>query len=501
MGLLDGQTHADYYQGNDLGNYQFTNLADIVTSFMLSYVGENKIIPKINTTEVAFHAKRALQELSFDTFKSIKSQQIDLPPTLVMPLPHDYVNYTKISSVDSSGIKHPLYLTNSTSNPFQIKQKENGDYSFPEDAEEVFNGGFSEGKSGFNHWSRTSQALDAGNIVGGFANSAGVSGGGKMEFFHRTRTTHFGSVAGPDWGHVMCAWQGLLVSDKEYVDLSALGQAVNATNGTGVLRVGLSTVQPDSESRNPPSGSTIQSPTTNADIGMFDLFDYQNNPSYIEWTSGDGSVSKTAYSIDVRDYSVIYVIIVSYQEFTGAATDLIALSNVDNVSVINAGGANKNLSSPDGNETESSTWQSYKSITPSENNNDDYEDDTYWPMNGERYGLDPQYAQANGSFYIDQRLGKIHFSSNISGKTVILDYVSDSLGTDSEMMVHKFAEEAMYKYIIHAVMSGSNYGQALVPRLTKEKFAAIRKAKLRLSNIKLEELTQILRGKSKQIKH
>ena len=35
----------------------------------------------------------------------------------------------------------------------------------------------------------------------------------------------------------------------------------------------------------------------------------------------------------------------------------------------------------------------------------------------------------------------------------------------------------------------------------KDKFAAVRKAKLRLSNLKLEELTQILRGKSKQIKH
>ena len=98
-------------------------------------------------------------------------------------------------------------------------------------------------------------------------------------------------------------------------------------------------------------------------------------------------------------------------------------------------------------------------------------------------------------------LGKIHFSSNILGKTVILDYISDSLGTNKEMQVHKFAEEAMYKHMIHAIVSTSSWGQQLVPRLTKEKFAAIRKAKLRLSNIKLEELTQILRGKSKQIKH
>ena len=84
---------------------------------------------------------------------------------------------------------------------------------------------------------------------------------------------------------------------------------------------------------------------------------------------------------------------------------------------------------------------------------------------------------------------------------MILDYISDSLGTDAEMQVHKFAEDAMYKCIAHAILSTSSYGQGLVPRLTKEKFAAIRKAKLRLSNLKLEELTQILRGKSKQIKH
>ena len=83
----------------------------------------------------------------------------------------------------------------------------------------------------------------------------------------------------------------------------------------------------------------------------------------------------------------------------------------------------------------------------------------------------------------------------------MLDYISDGIGTDAEMRVHKFAEEAMYKFMAHAVLSTSNYGQALVPRLTKEKFAAIRKAKLRLSNIKLHELTQVLRGKSKQIKH
>ena len=41
----------------------------------------------------------------------------------------------------------------------------------------------------------------------------------------------------------------------------------------------------------------------------------------------------------------------------------------------------------------------------------------------------------------------------------------------------------------------------VINRYRKEKFAETRKAKLRLSNVKLEEITQILRGKSKQIKH
>ena len=142
----------------------------------------------------------------------------------------------------------------------------------------------------------------------------------------------------------------------------------------------------------------------------------------------------------------------------------------------------------------SDTWDSYKSTTPSENNTDDYDDNTYWPNNGERYGLEPSHAQTNGSFFIDDRLGKIHFSSNISGKDIILDYISDSVGTDEEMKVHKLAEDAMYKSMLYTIMSTRQHVSGSQMMLYKrEKFAAIRNAKLRLSNIKLEELTQVLR--------
>jgi hypothetical protein len=70
------------------------------------------------------------------------------------------------------------------------------------------------------------------------------------------------------------------------------------------------------------------------------------------------------------------------------------------------------------------------------------------------------------------------------------------------MQVHKLAEEAMYKQILYALASTRiNMPASIINRLKKEARASKRQAKLRLSNIKLEEITQILRGKSKRIKH
>ena len=182
MGLLDNTTHKDYYQSNDLGSYQFTSLDDVITQFQVAYVGEDKIISKVKRADIAFHAQRALQELSFDTFKSTKSYQIDVPASLTMKLPHDYVNYTKISWADSSGIKHPLYPTNSTSNPFHVRQEDDGSYSFPEDNEEVKNGDFSNPL--LPHWSKNPNVIQQGGII---KNQSEISGG-KLVFTHRTRS-------------------------------------------------------------------------------------------------------------------------------------------------------------------------------------------------------------------------------------------------------------------------------------------------------------------------
>ena len=493
MGLIQ-DTQNTYYTGNDFGGYQFTSLTDIINQFMVVYVGENKMIPKASKVDVAFHAQRALRELSFDTLKSVKSQQIDLPPTLVMPLPQDYVNYTKLSWVDSAGIKHPLYSTNSTSNPFQILQNEDKSYDFTVPSEALLkNGDFADSQSvqfAGSDWTKV-------KAFGGGTSTDKISVvSGELVFEHGSNAP-IPPLNTTKTSRVYTVWQKIDVTSVEVLDLSALGTSAASVTGKGVgtLRVGISTLAYsgyDYTVTNPNKANGLLNNTDD----IFDIYTTSGDRALLTFNDGLATSSTlTLTDIDVSGQTEVYVLITSFIEnFTDTSLPN-SLNAVDDI-VVSCDAITDSLQET----ASSSTWDNYKSATPSENQ-DDYQDDIYWPMNGSRYGLDPQHAQANGSFYIDPRLGRIHFSSNISGKTVILDYISDSLGTDEEMQVHKFAEDAMYKWINHAVLSGSSYGQPLVSRLTKEKFAAVRKAKLRLSNIKLEELTQILRGKSKQIKH
>ena len=288
MGLLDNQTQQAYYTGSDFGTYQFVTLDHIINGFMVAYVGESKVISKINRTDVQFHAMRAIQELSYDVFRSIKSQEIEVPATLTMMLPQDYVNYVKLVKIDSNGIERVLYPTGKTSNPVAISQDTDGNYQF------------------------------TGNSL------------------------------------------------------------------------------------------TEQSP--------------------------------------------------------------------------------------------SNTWDSYKDQTETDIYTDDSADIEV-DYRGRRYGLNPENAQSNGTFFIDYLRGYIHFGSALAGDTIILKYISDGLGTDAEMVVHKFCEEACYKWIAHGVLSTrSNIPEYLVQRFKKERFAESRKAKIRLSNIKIEEFTQVLKGLSKPIK-
>jgi hypothetical protein len=454
MGLLNGTTQREYYQGNEHGGYQFTSLEDIINQFMIVYVGEDKIIPKAKRLDVAFHAQRAMQELSFDTFKSIKSQEITLPPSNTMILPQDYVNYTKVCWVDSSGIKHLLYPISKTSNPTKPQVDSDDDFLFDSSGNLIpsgnliANGNFIGGSEG---WALNETNFSAGTLTSRTATTLtatetlGDPDVGWFYGFDGNSIAAYDLPAGEYWG-IRQSNIPIISGEKYKITYTLSGY----TSGSWKWYI------IDGEGNS--SGTT----------------EVTANGTYEETITAGGTDAN--YAVNTVFFR---------NESTTATGNVV----IDNISIVRVG-----------DEETSSTWTNYKSSTPSENQ-DDYQDDTYWPNNQKRYGLDPQHAQVNGSFYIDNLKGLINFSSNISGKTVILDYISDSLGTDGEMQVHKFAEEAMYRWILHAIAAGRMQTQQLVPRLKKEKIAAIRQAKLRLSNIKLEELTQILRGKSKHIKH
>ena len=551
MGLLDGTTQHEYYEGDDHGNYQFTSLENIITQFEIAYVGEGKIIPRTKRADIAFHAQRAMQELSFDTFKSCKAQEITLPATLQMTLPQDYVNYTKISWVDDAGIKHPLYPTNRTSNPPDPYQDSDGGFTLSVTA--AFPGSILGGPGGSSFLADIVDYSLLGTLNGGQRPLSSMLHVGMECHWEGDSTKYFLSSIqhrpGPqgESDADLLALVGVpTYMDEAYSNTIIMlkdidGNLYNSPSGAGVNAAQRKLIFVGDLLKNYSNTTiirgfsyvagnpffTLPSETLDnlgnglASQGESYIFHYNEliakvKPGMIISASIGGDTS--VYNLFVEGFGVVQSVddINTYGANTTfpttTANPLVWFENNFTQTVdpfgINPGTPGLITSSEialtfsNGPIDDSQTWSNYKSGTPSENQNQ-YDDGSYWPAEGSRFGLDPQHAQANGSFYIDCHSGKIHFSSNISGKTVILDYISDSLGTDEEMQVHKFAEEAMYKCIAYAILStsSSQIHQQLVPRFKKEKFAATRQAKLRLSNIKLEELTQILRGKSKQIKH
>tara|TARA_R100000656_G_scaffold14398_1_gene14356 strand:- start:78 stop:1190 length:1113 start_codon:yes stop_codon:yes gene_type:complete len=270
------------------GNYQNIKLKDIVNNFMVGYVGDGKLIDNVKRSDILFHAQRGVQELSYDALRSESSQEIEVSPALSMPLPHDYVNYVKVSWSSNSGDEYILHPMRKSSNPEALLQ--DSDYNYIFDAD---------------------------------------------------------------------------------------GKLTTAEN--------------------------------------------------------------------------------------------------------------------------SETWKNFKNNTTTDTSKTEYWYTTNPTHTGTRYGLFPEFAQENGCFLIDQTRGLIHFTSNMSGKIVTLKYISDGIYGDT--LVHKFAEEAIYKHIAHAVLSNKiNVPEYVINRYRKERSAAVRNAKIRLSNLKVEELTQVMRGKTKHIK-
>ena len=123
MGILRSEPEA-YYDNTspDFGNYRYIPLTEIIDSFAATYVGKGKLCENVILNDVTFHAIRGLQELSYDTFRSTKDWEVEVPSSLVLVMPLDYVNYIKLGWSDGNGIERVLYPTNKTSNAFNVQE-------------------------------------------------------------------------------------------------------------------------------------------------------------------------------------------------------------------------------------------------------------------------------------------------------------------------------------------------------------------------------------------
>jgi hypothetical protein len=353
-----------------------------------------------------------------------------------MILPQDYVNYTKISWVDSAGIKHLLYPASKTSNPQSYQIDSDDEYLFDSQGNRILSGNLLQNGNfhgGSNGWILNATDYSDGNsTLNTFTTSVIISSNVQQ------------TAGDPEIGWFY-GWNG-----------NALG-GYQIEQFNGIIQQNIPIVSGEKY--------TITYTLSGYTSGAWRLFivDENGDSAIMADATANGTYSETLTAgTNANSYAPQCIMFRNSSSTDGNVV-------IDNISIVRVGDENPNT-----------TWENYKSGTPSENQ-DDYQDDTYWPMDGSRYGLDPQHAQANGSFYIDDQSGKIHFSSNVSGKTVILDYISDSLGTDGEMQVHKFAEEAMYKWIAHAILSTrANVQEYVVQRFKKERFAAIRTSKIKV---------------------
>ena len=118
------------------------------------------------------------------------------------------------------------------------------------------------------------------------------------------------------------------------------------------------------------------------------------------------------------------------------------------------------------------------------------------------FTLDPT-KNANGTFSIDTRQGKIHFSSDNASRVIMLEYISDGLeySTESDIKVSKQAESALYNFVNYELMRNL-FGVPMYEKNEAKKmwFAEYKNAKIALMNIKISDVMLCLNAKRKWLR-
>ena len=124
-----------------------------------------------------------------------------------------------------------------------------------------------------------------------------------------------------------------------------------------------------------------------------------------------------------------------------------------------------------------------------------------YSMCGFHPNLNTKNSFSNGRFSFDSSTGVIQFSSDIEGKSVVLEYISDGLYED-DIKVHKFTETALIDFIYYELIKNRRTVPANEKmRARKEYFNSRRIAKRRINTIRKEDLLQAMKGSTKWIKN
>ena len=119
-------------------------------------------------------------------------------------------------------------------------------------------------------------------------------------------------------------------------------------------------------------------------------------------------------------------------------------------------------------------------------------------------GADAQFSNNNPQFVIDKTRGVINFTSEMSGQSCIVEYISDGMtetGNPADISVHKFFEDYIYAYITYAILDSKlGVQEYIIRRALKKKTALLRNARIRISDIHPSRLLQSLRQQGNNIK-
>lgn len=158
----------------------------------------------------------------------------------------------------------------------------------------------------------------------------------------------------------------------------------------------------------------------------------------------------------------------------------------------------------------SDTYEQMITGTPIQDiRSNEYNQDLYDPSvptndySGSRFGMDTSKANINSLYNISKKLGVINFSSQLDGKLVVIEYLTDGMydTTDTDIKVHKLAEDFLYKYIAHEVIK-NKFGvqEYIVRRMKKDASSSLKNTKIRMMDIHPLDIIKSLRGRDKWLK-